>query len=78
MYNSPLSIIKSLDVVVMGKVNTYMFPTTWQKMDHSLDLLLISHIMPNSPQFTDHVRHDRKMLPHRMILTLFVAIKFEG
>ena len=72
------NIIKCFDVVILGKVNIHVFLISWQKMDHSLDLLPISHSMPNSPQFTNHVRHHLKMLPHRMILMLLVAIKFEG
>ena len=71
-------IIKSLDVVIVGKVNTHMFLTIWHRMDYNLDLLLIIHFMPSSPQFTDHVRRDRKMLPYYMILAILVTIKFEG
>ena len=76
--NMTSNIIKSLDVVVMGKVNMHVFLTTWQRTDHNLDLLFISHFMPSSHQFINHVRHDRKMLPYCMIWALLVAIKFEG
>ena len=76
--NMTNNIIKCFDIVVVGKINIHMLPMTWQRTDHNLDLLLINNILPSSPQFTDHVRHDHKMLPHRVILTLLVTIKFEA
>jgi hypothetical protein len=42
------NIINCVDVVIVGKVNTYVFPIAWQKAYHSLDLLFISHLMPNT------------------------------
>ena len=39
------NIIKCFDVVVIGKVNTHIFPITWQRTNQNLDLLLISHLM---------------------------------
>ena len=72
------NIIKYFDVVVVGKVDMHVFLIIQKRTDHSLDLLLINHFMPSNPQLIDHVRHDRKMLPHHMILALLVANKFKG
>jgi len=42
------NIIKCLDVVIVGKVNTYVFSIAWQRADNCLDLLFISHFMSNT------------------------------
>ena len=76
--NITSNIIRSLNIVIMGKVNTFVFLIAWQRANHNLDLLFISHLIPNTPQFTNHVRHDCKMLPHHLILMLLVTIKFKG
>ena len=77
-FNITSNIIKYFDVVVVGKVDMHVFLIIQKRTDHSLDLLLINHFMPSNPQLIDHVRHGRKMLPHYVILVLFVTIKFEG
>jgi len=46
--NMMSNIIKCLDVIIVGKVNTYVFPIAWQIVDHNLDLLFISHLMHNT------------------------------
>jgi len=43
------NIIKFLDVVIVGKVNTHVFLIAWQRADNNLDLLFISRLMPNTP-----------------------------
>ena len=43
------NIIKYLDVVIVGKVNTHVFLIAWQRADNNLDLLFISRLMPNTP-----------------------------
>jgi hypothetical protein len=43
------NIIKCLDVIIVGKVNIHVFSIAWQRADNSLDLLFISHLMPNTP-----------------------------
>jgi hypothetical protein len=43
------NIIKCLDVVIVGKVNTHVFLIVWQRADNNLDLLFISRLMPNTP-----------------------------
>ena len=67
--NITSNVIKSLDIVIMGKVNTFVF---------LIDLLFISHLIPNTLQFTNHVRLDCTILPHHLILMLLVTIKFKG
>jgi hypothetical protein len=47
--NMTSNIIKCLDIVIMGKVNTHVFLIDWQRAGHNLDLLFISHLMPKTP-----------------------------
>jgi len=42
----PNNIIKCLDVVVVDKINTHMFPIARQRVDNSLDLF-INHLKNN-------------------------------
>jgi hypothetical protein len=47
--NMTSNIIKCLDIVIMGKVNTHVFLIDWQRAGHNLDLLFINHLMPKTP-----------------------------
>jgi hypothetical protein len=38
------NIIKCLDIVIVGKVNTHVLLIAWKRADNSLDLLFISHL----------------------------------
>jgi hypothetical protein len=42
------NIIKCLDVVIVGKVNTHVFSIAGQRADNCLDLLFISHLIPST------------------------------
>ena len=42
------NIIKCFNVVIMGKVNTHVFPIAWQITNNNLDLLFINYLVPNT------------------------------
>ena len=70
-------VLERLTALIMCHVKLHLFPRVKERMDHNLDLLLISQIIPSSLQLVNHCLHFLQMLLHGITTLHLEAIKFQ-